>query len=173
LDNQYIINPLSLHAILIFSFFSLHFASFRFDRFRFVSFRSVSFRFVWFRFGFFHYVSLRSVSFRFVWFRFVSFGFVSFRFYFVSHFTGTQYQNNQDSVLTIVSGNKLHMNLYRTHWPYMKYHNNPRKGCLNIGQTRFPLQTDMSKLTAGYPLLPLHSCIWNVSQLCPLASIGQ
>ena len=84
-----------------------------------------------------------------------------------------EYQNNQDSVLTIVSGNKLHMNLYRTHWPYMKYHNDPRKGCLDIGQTRFPLQTDMSKLTAGYPLLPLHSCIWNVSQLCPLASIGQ
>jgi hypothetical protein len=84
-----------------------------------------------------------------------------------------EYQNNQDSILTIVSGNKLHMNLYRTHWPYMKYHNNPRKGCLDIGQTRFPLQTDMSKLTAGYPLLPLHSCIWNVSQLCPLTSIGQ
>ena len=91
MDNQYIINPLSLHAILNFSFF-------------FVTFRFVSFRFVWFRFVFFSVafrfvsfrsVSFRSVSFRFVWFRFVSFGFVSFRavsfrFYFVSHFTDTQ-----------------------------------------------------------------------------------
>jgi hypothetical protein len=38
LDNQYIINPLSLHAILNFFIF--------FVTFRFVSFRSVSFRFV-------------------------------------------------------------------------------------------------------------------------------
>ena len=68
MDNQYIINPLSLHAILNFSFFfhyisfwktivSFDFVSFRFDRFRFVSFdfvsfRSVSFRFVSFLFRF-------------------------------------------------------------------------------------------------------------------------
>ena len=61
LDNQYIINPLSLHAILNFSFF-FHYISFwkKFGSFRFVSFRSVSFRFV--SFGF---VSFRSVSFLF------------------------------------------------------------------------------------------------------------
>jgi hypothetical protein len=87
LDNQYIINPLSIHAILNFSFF-------------FVAFRSVLFRFVWFRFAFFvtfrfvslHFVSNGFVSFGFVSFRFVSFGssrFVRFRFYFVTHFTGT------------------------------------------------------------------------------------
>jgi hypothetical protein len=50
-DNQYIINPLSLHAILNFSFF---FATFRFGKisFRFVSFDFVSFRSVSFRFYF-------------------------------------------------------------------------------------------------------------------------
>ena len=63
----------------IIHFFSLHFVL---EKFRFVWFRFVLFRFVWFRF-----VSFRSVSFRFVWFRFVSL--ISFRFYFVSHFTGT------------------------------------------------------------------------------------
>jgi hypothetical protein len=68
LDNHYSINPLSLHAILNFSFF--------FVTFRFVSFRSVSFRFVRFRFGFF------SVTFRFDRFRFVLFDFVSFLFRF-------------------------------------------------------------------------------------------
>jgi hypothetical protein len=51
LDNQYIINPLSLHAILYFSFF-----------FRYISLRSVSFRFV---------------SIGFVSFYLISFGFVS------------------------------------------------------------------------------------------------
>ena len=44
MDNQYIINPLSLHAILNFSFF---FVTFRFGK---NSFRFVSFRFVWFGF---------------------------------------------------------------------------------------------------------------------------
>ena len=52
MDNQYIINPLSLHVILIFLFFVHHISlwkrivSFRFVSFDFVSFRSVSFRFV-------------------------------------------------------------------------------------------------------------------------------
>ena len=75
LDNQYIINPLSLHAILNFSFFSLHFVSFGFVSFCFISFR------------FFRYISFRYILLRFVTFRFVSFLFV--RFHFVSHFTGT------------------------------------------------------------------------------------
>jgi hypothetical protein len=65
LDNQYIINPLSLHAILIFSFC---FVTFRFGN-KFVSFRFVSF----------HLIS----------FRFFRVCVVSFRFYFVSHFTST------------------------------------------------------------------------------------
>ena len=55
MDNQYIINPLSLHAILNFSFC-----------FRYILFWK-----------------------KFISFRFVSFGLVSFRFYFVSHFSGT------------------------------------------------------------------------------------
>ena len=72
MDNQYIINPLSLHAILIFSFFLI---TFRFGKtsFRFVSFDFVSFRLDRFRFVSFDFVSFRSVSFRFVRFRFVSF----------------------------------------------------------------------------------------------------
>ena len=83
LDNQYIINPLSLHAILNFSFF------FRYISFRFISFCLISFRFfryISFRFVAFRFVSLHFVSFRFDRFRFVSIGFVSFRsvsFYFV------------------------------------------------------------------------------------------
>ena len=81
-----IINPLSLHAILNFSFFfvscrfvSLCLISFRFFPLHFVSFRFDRFRFVRFRFVLFDFVSFRSVSFRSV----------SFRFYFVSHFTDT------------------------------------------------------------------------------------
>ena len=60
LDNQYIINPLSLHAILNFSFF---FATFRFRKisFRFVSIGFVSF---WFRFVSFRsvFISLRTLQ---------------------------------------------------------------------------------------------------------------
>ena len=95
MDNQYIINPLSLHAILNFSFFFHYisfwkkFGSFRFVSFDFVSFRFVLFDFVSFRFDRFRLVSFDFVSFRSVSFRFVRFRFVSFRFYFVSHFTGT------------------------------------------------------------------------------------
>jgi hypothetical protein len=66
LDNQYIINPLSLHAILNFSFFSLHFVSFRFIWFRFVLFDFVSFFSL-------HFVSLHFASFCYISFRFVSF----------------------------------------------------------------------------------------------------
>ena len=60
MDNQYIINLISLHAILNYSFF-FHYISFLK---KFFSFRFVLFRFVWFRF-----VSFPSVSFRFVRFR--------------------------------------------------------------------------------------------------------
>ena len=66
MDNQYIINLLSLHAILNYSFF---FITFRFGK---ISFRLISFRFI---------------SFRLISIRFVSIGFVSFRS--ISHFTGT------------------------------------------------------------------------------------
>jgi hypothetical protein len=62
LDNQYIINPLSLHAILNFSFFfTLHFVleKFHFVSFRFVWFRFVSIGFVSFRFGFFSFRTLQ------------------------------------------------------------------------------------------------------------------
>jgi hypothetical protein len=38
----------------------------------------------------FHFVSISLISFRFVSFSLISFRFVSFRFYFVSHFIGTQ-----------------------------------------------------------------------------------
>jgi hypothetical protein len=68
---QYIINLLSLHAILNYSFF---FITFRFGK---ISFRLISFRLISFRF----------ISFRLISFRFVSIGFVSFRS--ISHFTGT------------------------------------------------------------------------------------
>ena len=70
LDNQYIINPLSLHAILNFSFF--------FVTFRFVSIGFVSFRFVFFATS--RFVTFRFVSFRFDRFRFVRFRFVSISF---------------------------------------------------------------------------------------------
>ena len=61
----------------------------------FVSFRFVSFRFVSFRFDLFRFVSICFVSFRFVSFRFDLFRFVSFRFCFVSHFTGTRWQEGK------------------------------------------------------------------------------
>jgi hypothetical protein len=78
-----------------FCFVSFRFAWFRFVfsvTFRFVSLHFVSFGFVLFDFvSFFplHFVSFHFVSFGFVLFDFVSFRSVSFRFYFVSHFTGT------------------------------------------------------------------------------------
>ena len=76
MDNQYIINPLSLHAILNFSFF------FRYILFRSVSFVFVSFCLISFRFFLdkIRFVTFRFVSFRFVWFRFVSFRFALYRY---------------------------------------------------------------------------------------------
>ena len=68
----------------------------------FVSFRFVSFRFVSFRFDLFRFVSICFVSFRFVSFRFDLFRFVPFRFCFVSHFTGTRF-NNHTSWMAVVT----------------------------------------------------------------------
>jgi hypothetical protein len=73
---HYIINPLSLHAILNFQFFfryiSLHSVTFRYIRLHFATFGYISLHSVAFRFA-----SISLVSFRFVWFRFVRFRFVS------------------------------------------------------------------------------------------------
>ena len=113
MDNQYIINPLSLHAILNFSVFS-RYISFRFVLFDFVSFfsRYNSFRYISFRFVTFRFVSFRSVSFRFVRFRFVS-----FRFYFVSHFTGTQKTSTCTPLLFLKILNKI---IARISWQNIK-----------------------------------------------------
>ena len=118
MDNQYIINPLSLHTILNFSFFFCY-ISLRFVSIGFVSFRSVSFRFVWFRFVSFRYISLRFVSFGFVSFclisfRFVRFCFVSFHFYFVSHITGTlkKHINIECRIKKTRSNTMSHQNSY-------------------------------------------------------------
>ena len=74
-----IINPLSLHAILNFPFFSvtfryirLHFATFGYIPLHFAIFGYISLHSVTFRFA-----SISLVSFRFVWFCFVRFRFVS------------------------------------------------------------------------------------------------
>ena len=84
-----IINPLSLHAILNFPFFSvtfryirLHSVTFRYIRLHFATFGYISLHSVTFRYIRLHFVSLRSVWFHFVLFDFVSFGFASFLFCF-------------------------------------------------------------------------------------------
>ena len=69
MDNQYIINPLNLHAILNFSFF-FRYISFRFVSIGFVSFCLISFRFFSIQFVSIGFVSFRSVSYRFVSFLF-------------------------------------------------------------------------------------------------------
>jgi hypothetical protein len=83
---HYIINPLSLHAILNFQFFfryiSLHSVTFRYIRlhfatFGYISLRSVTFRYVRLLFVTFGYISLHSVTFRYIRLHFATFGYIS------------------------------------------------------------------------------------------------
>ena len=136
MDNQYIINPLSLLAILNFSF-CFHYISlwknFLFVSFRFVSFRLISFCFVSFRFVLFRFVSFRLISFRFVRFRFISFHLASFLFRFA-----------------------LYRYPEKKHW-----FDNGRKLLLKLNIVK-EFKFILYKATPEFFLSYLHSPIWNM-----------
>ena len=121
MDNQYIINPLSLHAILNFSFF-----------FRYISFRFVSF----FRYISFRFVRFCLISFRFVWFGFVS---ISFRTLQVPHCTLSK-TKTQCNMLVLwmfyVRYWKQIFNVYPLKWPYLI------SAIIKIPQMKIPLEAD-------------------------------
>ena len=131
MDNQYIINPLSLHAILNFSFF-FRYISFRFVRF--VSFFSLHFVPL-------SYISFRFVSFGFVWFRLVWFRFVSISFCTlqVPHCTLSK-TKTQCNMLVLwmfyVRYWKQIFNVYPLKWPYLI------SAIIKIPQMKIPLEAD-------------------------------